>query len=421
MRFAIVSILCLVLSHSVLSQDNVLIERSYWKAQPGLEQVKQDIAAGNDPAAFNEHTFDAVTWAILEKASDEIVWYLLNLPGNDVNKRSHDGRTPIFWAAYKNNVTLMKDLIAKGAKTDLIDSHGYSLVNFCATTGQTNQEIYDLCLKHGAVFAEERNNDGANPILLLIPYLKNDSFIQYFTRHGVDFKASDKHGNNAFVYAAKTGNMAMMDYALESGLDANANNGAAMIFASKGTRRGSVSLDGFKYLKSRGVSTSAKDEKGNTALHFLASKSEDEEVLNFFLNEGLSTDQPNKEGNTPFLNAVRSNSVEMVQFFLKNTENLEMTNSKGETAMHIAASRGDMALVKALFAAGASVNVQNTEKLTPLHLAAMKAENADLLHMLLKTGADKSATTEFGETAYDLAAENEKLKAANINVDFLKP
>jgi len=420
-RIFLITFLAFLFGFQGFSQENVLVERSYWKAKPTLDQVKKDIAKGNDPAAFNEHTFDAVTWAILENASDEIVWYLINLPGNDVNKRSHDGRTPIFWAAYKNNVALMQALISKGAKTDLIDSHGYSLVNFAATTGQTNIEIYDLCLKHGAKFAEESNNDGANPILLLVPYLEDNTFIDYFGKNGVDFRATDKHGNNAFVYAAKTGNIKMMELALKAELDPRANNDAAMVFAGKGTRSKRVSLAGFKYLMELGLSTFAKDEKGNTALHYLAAKSENTEILDFFLSSGVDANYPNNDGETPFLNAVSKNSVQIVKFFLDKTKNVNVVNEKGENAMHLAAARGDMDVIEALHNAGVSVNVQSNEQLSPLHLAAMKAEDASVLQLLLKLEADKSLITEFEETAYDLALENEKLQAANVNLDFLRP
>ncbi len=418
MRYALVLIISLA---SNAWGQNVLIERSYWKEAPTLEQVKNDIAAGNDPAAFNKHTFDAVTWAILEKADDAIVWYLLEQPGNDVNKRSHDGRTPIFWAAYKDNVTLMKTLIAKGAKTDLIDSHGYSLVNFSATTGQQNQEIYDLCLEHGAKFKEESNNDGANPIHLIIPFLEDDTMIRYFKKNGVSLKAEDKHGNNAFTYAAKTGNIAMMEYAIEAGLDPRANNDAAVIFASKGTRTGSVSLEGFQFLQKHGLALNTKDNKGRTGLYYLAAKSKELEILNLFIEAGLKADQTDKEGRCALHQAASWNSTEVVQFLTENCDNASVTNNMGENALHLAVSNGNNEALEVLLDVGLDINAITNEQLSALHLAAMKAQNAEMLKFLIENGANKSMNTQFGETAYDLALENELLKKNNMNFDFLKP
>ncbi|MDE0536067.1 hypothetical protein OU788_07500 [Tenacibaculum sp. L6] len=50
----------------------------------------------------------------------------------------------------------------------------------------------------------------------------------------------------------------------------------------------------------------------------------------------------------------------------------------------------------------------------------MQANNTDVINYLLSIGADKSITTDFEETVYDLAKENEVLKNQNININFLK-
>jgi len=55
-----------------------------------------------------------------------------------------------------------------------------------------------------------------------------------------------------------------------------------------------------------------------------------------------------------------------------------------------------------------------------LHKIALTAHNDQLLKYLIEKGADKSITTEFGETAYDLAAANEYLINAKTDITFLK-
>ena len=50
----------------------------------------------------------------------------------------------------------------------------------------------------------------------------------------------------------------------------------------------------------------------------------------------------------------------------------------------------------------------------------MTAKNTKILEYLLSKGASKKATTDFGETAYDLALENEILEAKQIDINFLK-
>ena len=197
----------LILSNTILAQDeNIFLTRDYWKAKPSIEKVKEDIANGNSPSELDRYDFDAIGWAILENTDDEILKHLLAQDGNDVNKLTHDGRTYIFWAAYKNKLAFMHYLLENGARTDIIDSHGYSLVNFCAVTGQLNTEIYDLCIEQGSVITEEFNNDGANPLLLLSSFIENEQQIEYFTDKGLTLTRLDNKGNNAFVYASRSGN-----------------------------------------------------------------------------------------------------------------------------------------------------------------------------------------------------------------------
>ena len=113
-------------STTILAQkSNVFLDRSFWKTNPSIKTINTKINEINDPSALNKYYFDAVTYAILEKVDNETIKYLINYKGNDVNKLTHDGRTYIFWAAYNNNLEMMKYLVSEGAKTDIIDSHGY--------------------------------------------------------------------------------------------------------------------------------------------------------------------------------------------------------------------------------------------------------------------------------------------------------
>ncbi|MBQ0741522.1 ankyrin repeat domain-containing protein, partial [Aquimarina celericrescens] len=67
----------------------------------------------------------------------------------------------------------MKHLIANNARMDLKDSHNFSVLTFAAAAGQTNKEIYELCIKNGIDIKTDKDEHGANALLLLTPYLKN--------------------------------------------------------------------------------------------------------------------------------------------------------------------------------------------------------------------------------------------------------
>jgi hypothetical protein len=61
---------------AVAQKDNVFLNRSFWKTNPDLKTVKQKIAKGNDATELNENAFDAVIYALLEKADDAVVMHL---------------------------------------------------------------------------------------------------------------------------------------------------------------------------------------------------------------------------------------------------------------------------------------------------------------------------------------------------------
>jgi len=66
------------------------------------------------------------------------------------------------------------------------------------------------------------------------------------------------------------------------------------------------------------------------------------------------------------------------------------------------------------------VNAKNAEGLTALHKAAMMSKDDSILQYLISIGAKKDVKTNFDETAYDLAHENELLSKQKVSVEFLK-
>ena len=401
--------------------SNTLLNRSYWKEKPSLETVQSHISQGNDPSAFDAHKFNPITWAILEEASMDIIFLLLDQDGNSVNLKAHDGRSPIFWAAYKGNVELMSELIKRGARLDLIDDHGVSVVNFAASTGQTKIELFELCANNGIQLNKEETSDGATPLLLVMPYLASPAEIDYFIQKGLKLDHTDHAGNNAFVYAAATGNEVLLTYLKGNGINPRANDNAAMLVACKGTRSKSNKKETFLLLEKLGVSPTAKDNDGNNAFHYLASKCQDTAVFRYFLSRGVDLDQKDIAGNTPLLKAITSNSSEIVQFLINYQADPLSSNSSGENALHIAAKSGNIDIIHALLKTGINIDAATNDGLTTLHIAAMTSKDTELLRTLINAGADKGILTSFDETAYDLALENELIQQKSTTLQFLKP
>lgn len=474
--------------------DNIFHDRAFWKTQPTVKVVKQKIKEGHDAVSPNKAAFDAVCYAIMAKAPVKTIDYLLSLPGNNVDKPTHDGRSYLMWAGSAGDIDVMKLLLNKGADTKVVGSHGFTWFTFTVNAGHENTAIYDLMIANG-VDVKQTNRAGANAILLMARHSKDGRIISYFEGKGLDVNAEDNKGNNILFYASKRGNIALIKTYIKKGFDykkLNSEGENLALYATQGSRGYSNPLEVYEYLETLGLDFTVVNKNGQNALHYLASSVKDIAVVDFFIEQGIDIYQKDNEGNTPFLNAARGNNLVVLQKLIPSVINinqknkdgfsaitfatqrinsetfsflkskgadlnvvdaegnnlyyhlfsaynrrtkanfkmlaaaLETTNvsfvkaSKNTTPLHIAVEKGDEKLILKALELGAEINKKNVDGLTPLHLAAMKASDVSILKILLNKGADKKILTDFEESAYDLATENELLKKHTVDINFLK-
>lgn len=345
-------------------KPNVFLDREYWKTHPTVTDINQKIIEEHDISELTSNAFDAVCYALLEKVDNKTIKYLLSKEGNGVNKLTHDGRTYIFWAAYKNNLEIMKFLKDYGANTDIVDSHGYSLLNFAATTGQLNPKIYDFCIENGSNPSTEKNREGASALLLIAPHLKDLSMVHYFTSKGLDLHSTDDNGNGLFNYAAKSGNIQLMDSLLKLGVpckESNVSGENAMIFASRGMRNQLNKLPFFQYLERLNISPNIVSEDGTNPLHAIARREKELEIFEYFISKGVDVNQANEKGNTPFMNAALMNDLTIVKSLSKHLKDIDHRNEQGQTALSLAVMRNSFDVIHYLIKLGASTAVKDSK------------------------------------------------------------
>ncbi len=472
--------------------DNPFMDRNYWASHPSITDIDGKIAQGHSITKANRGGFDPTTFAIFGGNPVATIDHLIQ-KGNDVNKRTHDSRTYLFWAASRGDLDVMKYLVEKGAKLDLKDSHGYSVTQFTAAGGQTDTKIYDFLIENGADLKNEKDHDGRNVLLVAAPRSKNLDLIDYFVGKGLSLESTDAHGNGIFNITAQGGNIEILKALVARGVSTKKNsntNENAILFASRGGRGSSNGMEIFKYLEGLGLDANITSKSGVTPLHNLSSSSDDLAIYQYFMDKGVNPNTADEKGNTPLLNAASRNKLEVIKFLSEKTSDINHTNNEGHSALtlavqdntsevvdyliskgaktsildkdgnnlayylftargntrdfdnkvkalrqtgvdfakpqpdqrtvwHLAMDKNDLDLLKKVQAYGADINAKDKQGNTPLHYAAMKTENAGILKYLIANGADPRATTEFGETAYDLASENELLIKNKVDLQFL--
>jgi len=469
--------------------SNPFLNGDYWEAQPSIAAIDSTQKEGHSVTAANGGGFDATTYAIFGNNPVSTIEYLIS-QGNDVNKRTHDSRTYVFWAASRGNLEIVKFLVENGAKLDLVDSHGYGPISFTAATGQTNTAIYDYFIKSGADLNKEKDHHGNNALLIAASRAKDLELVHYFIGKGLDINSTDDHGNGIFHYASQGGIIAILKQLKALGVSTKKNETTgenAIFFASKGKES---SMELYTYLESLGINANVKTKENVTPLHNLASLSKDLKAFDYFVKKGVDPNEVDAEGNTALLNAAERNQLEAVTYFAERTNNIDHADKVGRTSLtfaiqgnssevvsyliskganvsvidnkgnnlasylfgsrgtprdfdekvaalknkgfdfkqpqgdyssvwHLAVSRNNLGLLKKVSEFGADINGKDQNGNTPLHYAAMKTDNAEILKYLIANGADPSSTTEFGETAHDLASENELLAKNKVNLQFL--
>ncbi|NUY80319.1 ankyrin repeat domain-containing protein [Flavobacterium sp. MAH-1] len=400
-----------------LNAQNVFHDRNYWKAAPSVETVKSDEQKGNDATQLNANAFDATVYAIIEKAPDATVKYLLSKSENGANKITHDGRTYIFWAAYVGNTDLMEYLQKNGAKTDIIEDHGYTIMNFAASTGQTNTKVYDLCLKFGANLKKDLDHDGANALLLASGSAKDMTLIDYFSSKGIDLKSTDANGNGILNYVSKNGNRDIMENLLKKGLKFSDN---AMIMAAQGTRSNTNTLETYQFLESKGVKPTAIGKNGENALHFIVRKEKQAEIIAYFLSKGVDVNQTNKDGNNVLMYASAANpDVVLVKMLAEKTKDINARNAKGQSALSMAVQSNSPEIVGLLLEKGADTKIVDidgnnlTYYLAQSYNPKKPAEFDTKLKALQSKGFDLNSKSKNGNTLLHIAV-------AKNNLDLIK-
>ena len=474
---------------------NKFLDRNFWKSEPSVLDIKNNIKEGNNPTEKGPSSFDGVAYAIIDNAPIESIKYMLSLEGNPVTKRTHGGVQYLQWAAYKGNLEVMKHLLKLGANPNASTSRGTNMLLMAAIGGVQKSAVYDLILKEG-ISLNYTNMSGSNALLLLSgATIKDTSIFQYFIDKKISLDIVDKDGNNLFFYAAKGGNIKTMKFWRQKGVAYNAINNKgenAVLFASQGMKRKALRLDVFKYLSEElDIEVDQVSWEGKTPLH-LSARRGSPELFNFFMSKGVSANQIDKNGNIALINAVagsrgnlekilaNSNNIahqdklgksaitiaiergkkenfdfllskavdlnvkdifgndlmyyvfkshtikktEVTQHFI-NSLNLAGLNGKktyenGNTLAHIAIEKHSVFLLEKAIEMGTNINFKNNINISPLHLAAMKAKNKELIDVLLNNGAEKNTFTDFNESPYDLALQNELLNKGNIDFAYLK-
>lgn len=347
---------------------------------------------------------------------------------NDVNR---DGANVLLLAVTNDkDLTLTNYFVSKGLDIKSVDKNGNTIFSYAARGGNVNT-LKALIQKGVAVsdnaiiMAAQGRRGPANTI----------EVFEYLESLNIKPTVTSKSGENVLHFIVRKPNQKdIIEHFLSKGVDVNqADSEGNTVFMNASASNKDLTI--LELLSAKVKNINQSNQKSETPLA-LALKGNSPEVVKFLLDKGADVKMTNKDGENVLAYLIQSytgaegrpgpnaskpedfdNKLKMLQ-----EKGLAATTPQknGNTLYHLAIMKSDIGLLKRLQPLGIDINAKNTEGITALHKAAMIAKDDTILKYLLSIGAEKNVVTNFKESAFDLASENETLTKSNVSINFLK-
>lgn len=259
-----------------------------------VETVKKLIESGAEIDSRDERDCTPLMYAA---SSSRNILNTMLLKGADINAKDKEGFTALSYAVIyekKENVIL---LLQKGAKLDVVNSDGETLLHLAARgNSRESLDISRLLLEYGV----ERND-------------------------------RDKKGNTPLMIAARNEDKQLVNLLLDNGADPNIPNEEMeypLIAAIIAGNREIISS-----LFDKGADSNIMDEEGHTPLMLASVMPEQVQIVDMLVKNKAKVNAQDKEGMTALMYACRALNVDAVSYLVKyGKADLSIKDKEGHVA-----------------------------------------------------------------------------------------
>lgn len=173
------------------------VSKDWWVdiANDRVEQIRTQLALGDDPNAVNKDGQPSIMVAIQEGAW-KVYDLLIRHRQIDINAVNGHDETPLMYLAVIGETQRASDLIAKGAQVNRL---GWTPLHYAASKGHL--ETVKLLLSHKAL-VNAPSPDGTSP-LMMAAYAGSEEVVRALLAAGADVTARNLRGEDAAVWARR--------------------------------------------------------------------------------------------------------------------------------------------------------------------------------------------------------------------------
>jgi ankyrin repeat protein len=260
---------------------------------------------------------------LVREGKRENVLAAITSPDVDVNVKAPDGSTSLMWAAYNDDLELVRALLKAGARANVTSNFGATALTEAIKLGDV--PLFRTLLDAGADI-ESPNLDNQTALMLAIN-TNQVEMAKVLIERGANVKAIEKfRDQTALMWAAAANQPEIVDLLLAKGAGTQVNLRAAF----DDWERMQTSEPRAQY--------GSRQTGGLTALLF-ATRSGCLRCAVSLVEAGADVNKPNPEGITPLINALDNGKFDIAMFLLDKGANPNVWDMHGRTAIYVAVDR----------------------------------------------------------------------------------
>jgi len=371
----------------------------------------------------------------------------------DINQFNDDSFSPLMIAVIKNNLSLVRLLLERGADVNL-KTPTNSFVAISRAIYLDTTDVLELLIEYGAnvnhqsprgepllIYAMRDYQLDAMKVLLAagadVSYIDNDGWtvlhqavdcrqhrdddngalVKLLIDAGADVNQQLASGSTPLALAVSHNHLAQVKLLLAAGADPNIENNDGWHPLNRAVIENKSEI--VKALLAGGADVNLAKRNGWAPLHWTVNIAKEQQhdgsaLAQLLIDAGANVNAQTKTGNTPTKLAAANNRLNELNVLLRANADANTANVAGWTPLFSAVDQNNIAMVRSLIKGGADVNQAGRFDWVPLHVAvknhqSQSVDGSDLIKLLITAGADVNRKNKHGDTPVYLAISNNSL------------